>query len=92
MAELVVDLGLLESTAGALSMLMAEFSNASQIVGDYQGDPKLTLARQDFAGNWKVRATAPRRGTTPRPGATSTTRSVTTSRRGPGGRDDLDGH
>jgi hypothetical protein len=57
MADLVVDLGLLESTAGALSMLMEEFNNASQIVDDYQGDigdPKLISALQDFASNWKV--------------------------------------
>lgn len=57
MADLVVDLGLLESTAGSLSMLMEEFNNASKIVDDYQGDvgdPKLLSALNDFAGNWKV--------------------------------------
>jgi hypothetical protein len=57
MADLVVDLGLLESTAGALSMLMEEFNNASKIVDDYQGDigdPRLLSALDDFASNWKV--------------------------------------
>lgn len=57
MPDLAVDLGLLESTAGALSMLMEEFNNASKIVDDYQGDvgdPKLIGALNDFAGNWKV--------------------------------------
>jgi hypothetical protein len=37
MADLVVDLGLLEQTAGSLSMLIEEFSNASKIVSSAQG-------------------------------------------------------
>ena len=55
--DLVVDLGLLESTAGSLSMLMEEFSNASNIVSDYQeavGDQNLVSALQEFSSNWKV--------------------------------------
>jgi hypothetical protein len=57
MGDLVVDLGLLESTAGALSMLMEEFSNASRIVDDYAGEigePALISALDSFAGNWKA--------------------------------------
>ena len=57
MADLVVDLGLLESTAGALSMLIEEFSNASRIVTLYQdavGEPTLVAALQAFADDWKV--------------------------------------
>jgi hypothetical protein len=56
-ADLVVDLGLLESTAGALSMLIEEFSNASRIVTLYQdavGEPTLVAALQAFADDWKV--------------------------------------
>jgi rRNA-processing protein FCF1 len=55
MADLVVNLGLLESTAGALSMLIEEFSNASKIVSGSQiGDPTLDGALGDFAGDWSV--------------------------------------
>jgi hypothetical protein len=57
MADLVVDLGLLESTAGALSMLIEEFSNASKIVSASQGQiAELTLvgALDDFANDWSV--------------------------------------
>jgi hypothetical protein len=56
-ADLVVDLGLLESTAGALSMLIEEFSNASGIVTSYHGavgEPTLVAALQAFADNWKA--------------------------------------
>jgi hypothetical protein len=57
MGDLVVDLDLLASTAGALSMLVEEFSNASKIVTSYQGavgDPTLISALQAFAGDWQV--------------------------------------
>lgn len=57
MGDLVVDLGLLASTAGALSMLIEEFSNASQIVTSYQeavGDPALVSALEAFADDWQV--------------------------------------
>ncbi len=57
MGDLVVDLGLLASTVGALSMLVEEFSNASQIVTSYQGavgDPVLVSALEAFADDWKV--------------------------------------
>ena len=55
--DLHVSLGMLESTAGSLSMLMEEFKNASTIVNDYHGaigEPKLISALDDFAGNWQV--------------------------------------
>lgn len=57
MADLVVDLDLLASMAGALSMLIEEFSNASAIVGSYQdavGDPTLVAALHAFSGDWAV--------------------------------------
>ena len=55
--DLHVSLGMLESTAGSLSMLMEEFKNASAIVSDYHGaigEPALISALDDFAGNWQV--------------------------------------
>lgn len=55
MADLVVNLSLLESTAGALSMLIEEFNNASQIVSSSQiGEPTLVSALDDFANDWSV--------------------------------------
>jgi hypothetical protein len=57
MADLVVDLGLLEQTAGSLSMLIEEFSNASKIVSSAQGsvaEPVLVTALEDFANDWSV--------------------------------------
>jgi hypothetical protein len=57
MADLVVDLGLLEQTAGSLSMLIEEFSNASKIVSSAQGsvaEPILVTALEDFANDWSV--------------------------------------
>jgi len=57
MADLVVNLSLLDSTAGALSMLIEEFQNASQIVKGSQsqiGDQTLINALDDFAGDWEV--------------------------------------
>jgi Holliday junction resolvase len=57
MADLVVDLGLLESTAGSLSMLIEEFSNASKIVSFAQqsvAEPVLVSALEDFANDWSV--------------------------------------
>ena len=57
MADLVVDLDLLASTAGALSMLIEEFGNASKIVGSYQdavGDPTLVAALHAFSDDWTV--------------------------------------
>jgi len=57
MADLVVDLGLLEQTAGSLSMLIEEFSNASKIVSSAQGsvaEPVLVTALDDFANDWSV--------------------------------------
>lgn len=57
MGDLEVDLDLLERTAGALSVLVEEFSNASNIVSSYQaavGDPTLQSALDEFASNWKA--------------------------------------
>jgi hypothetical protein len=57
MADLVVDLGLLAQTAGSLSMLIEEFSNASKIVSSAQGsvaEPVLVTALDDFANDWSV--------------------------------------
>lgn len=56
-ADLVVDLALLERTAGDLDVLIEEFGNASMIVSGYSGviaDPDLVTALQEFAGNWRV--------------------------------------
>lgn len=55
--DLVVDLPLLEQTAGALSMLIEEFNNSDKIVSSYHasvGDPTLTSALDDFANDWSV--------------------------------------
>lgn len=57
MADLVVNLSLLERTAGALSMLIEEFSNASKIVSGSRGqvaEPALVSALDDFANDWSV--------------------------------------
>lgn len=55
--DLSVNLSLLESTAGALSMLIEEFSNASKIVSASQGqiaEPALVDALDDFANDWSA--------------------------------------
>jgi hypothetical protein len=57
MADLVVDLDLLARTAGGLSVLIEEFSNASKIVGASQSqitEPTLIGALDDFASDWSV--------------------------------------
>jgi len=57
MADLVVDLDLLASTAGALCMLIEEFSNASKVVTSYEdavGDPTLRAALHAFSDDWTV--------------------------------------
>jgi hypothetical protein len=57
MADLVVDLSLLERTAGSLSMLVDEFSNATKIVTSYEaavGEPQLVAALQAFSGDWQA--------------------------------------
>jgi hypothetical protein len=57
MADLEVDLGLLERTAGSLGMLIEEFDNCSKIVNSAQaavGEPALVAALDSFAGNWAV--------------------------------------
>jgi hypothetical protein len=55
MADLVVDLDLLDRTAGALSMLIEEFSGASRIVTSYEGavgEPALVAALRSFTDDW----------------------------------------
>jgi hypothetical protein len=55
--DLEVNLSLLESTAGALSMLIEEFSNASDIESSSEaavGEKKLVGALHSFASNWKA--------------------------------------
>jgi hypothetical protein len=57
MADLVVDLSLLESTAGSLGMLVEEFSNATKIVTSHEtvvGEPQLVAALQAFSGDWRA--------------------------------------
>lgn len=57
MADLQVNLGLLQQTAGSLSMLIEEFSNASKIVSSAQrgvAEPILASALEDFADDWSV--------------------------------------
>ena len=55
--DLVVDLALLESTAGSLGMLIEEFKNANSIVEGYDdaiGASVLVGAVNGFAHNWKA--------------------------------------
>lgn len=53
MADLVVNLSLLERTAGSLSLLIEEFDNSSKIVDSAGiGEPILMHALDDFAGDW----------------------------------------
>lgn len=57
MADLLVDLGLLEQTAGELGVLIGEFGNASAIVASSSnsvGDPDLVSALEEFASDWRV--------------------------------------
>ena len=55
--DLEVNLSLLESTAGSLSMLIEEFTNASDIESSYEaavGEKNLVGALHSFASNWKA--------------------------------------
>ena len=57
MPDLSVDLSLLERTAGALSMLIEEFSNSSSIVTSHEdavGEPRLQDALRSFTDDWKT--------------------------------------
>jgi hypothetical protein len=55
MADLVVNLDMVQSTANTLNNLANEFNNASQIVGDAAiGDDTIDSALGNFTGNWKV--------------------------------------
>ena len=52
-----VNLSLLESTAGSLSMLIEEFTNASDIESSYEaavGEKNLVSALHSFTSNWKA--------------------------------------
>jgi hypothetical protein len=55
--DLEVNLSLLESTAGSLSMLIEEFTNASDIESSYEaavGEKNLVGALHSFTSNWKA--------------------------------------
>jgi uncharacterized protein DUF6507 len=55
--DLEVSLSLLETTAGSLSMLIEEFTNASDIESSYEsavGEKNLAGALHSFASNWKA--------------------------------------
>jgi hypothetical protein len=56
MADLAVNLTLLETTSGSLGMLMHEFNDASDIADSYAADVgsgTLNDALHNFATNWK---------------------------------------
>jgi hypothetical protein len=56
MADIQVDLDMLQSTASSLTTLIDDFSNAAQIVKDADiGDPTIGKALNNFTGDWKVR-------------------------------------
>lgn len=53
--DLVVDLGLLESTDHSLGVLFNEFKDASKIISDHPvGVPALAAALDQFASDWNV--------------------------------------
>jgi hypothetical protein len=57
MADLVVDLNLLDSTDHALGVLASEFKNASAILSGYAdgiGAPTLMAALDQFCTDWKA--------------------------------------
>lgn len=55
MADLVVNLDMVQSTANTLSNLADEFNNSSQIVSDAAiGESIIDSALGNFTGNWKV--------------------------------------
>jgi hypothetical protein len=56
MADIQVDLDMLQSTANTLTTLINDFSNAAQIVKDADiNDPTIGGALNNFTGDWKVR-------------------------------------
>jgi hypothetical protein len=56
MADISVDLDMLQQTATSLSTLIDDFDNAGQIVKDADiGDPTIGKALNNFTGDWKVR-------------------------------------
>jgi hypothetical protein len=56
MADIQVDLDMLQSTASSLTTLINDFSNAAQIVQQADiGDPTIGKALDNFTGDWKVR-------------------------------------
>ena len=56
MADISVDLDMLNETANSLNTLIDDFSNAAQKVKDPDiGDPTIGKALDNFTGDWKVR-------------------------------------
>jgi hypothetical protein len=56
MADIQVDLDMLQSTASSLTTLIDDFKNAAEIVKDADiGDPTIGKALNNFTGDWKVR-------------------------------------
>jgi hypothetical protein len=56
MADISVDLDMLNQTANALTTLVNDFSDAAQIVKDADiGDSTIGGALNNFTGDWKVR-------------------------------------
>jgi hypothetical protein len=56
MADIQVDLDMLQSTASSLTTLIDDFKNAAQIVKDADiSDPTIGKALNNFTGDWKVR-------------------------------------
>jgi D-alanyl-D-alanine carboxypeptidase len=56
MADISVDLDMLNQTANALSTLISDFSDAAKIVSDADiNDPTIGKALDNFTGDWKVK-------------------------------------
>jgi hypothetical protein len=56
MADIQVDLDMLQSTATSLTSLVYDFGHAADIVKDADiGDPTIGKALNNFTGDWKVR-------------------------------------
>lgn len=56
MADISVDLGMLQQTSTSLNTLIDDFDNAAQIVKEADiGDPTIGKALNNFTGDWKVR-------------------------------------
>jgi|HubBroStandDraft_3_1064219.scaffolds.fasta_scaffold187894_2 hypothetical protein len=56
MADIQVDMEMLNSTANALNTLINDFSNAAKIVSSADiNDPTIGKALDNFTGDWSVR-------------------------------------